>query len=615
MYEWEVYKEIQKKVKEEIRSAKRKFEQLLASKIKEDSKTFYSYVRSKQQIKSQVGPLKDEVGNIITSDMEAAEALNEFFKEVFTVEDSEIPAATEIYEGEEKDKLKYLEITEEMVMAKIRKLKNGKAAGLDGIRPDYIKTLAGEVVKPLTMIFQRSLQETKIPSEWKCANITPLYKKGPSSNVSNYRPVNLTSVPGKLMENILRDAIVDHLEKNKLINETQHGFRKAKSCVSNLLLYWNELTDYIDKGTPVDVVYLDLQKAFDTVPHKRLIAKIKAHGIDGWILKWIHEWLSERKQRVVLNGQISQWNEVSSSVVQGSVLGPVCFSMYMNDMEINLESSTSMFADDTKIIRPIVTQKDRDTLQNDLDKLMVWTQKWQMKFNVDKCSVLHFGYNNPMFMYNMDGRNLQSKTEEKDLGVYINTSMKFNKQCAESVKKANRVIGIIKRNFMNFDRSVIIKLYKSLVRPHLDYAIPVWRPYLKKDITLLENVQRRMTKLIPNLRHKTYEERLKELKLMTLEQRHIRQDLLTFYNIINKNMNINIEGIVEIIGSQKTRGNSFKIRPKHARLEIRKNTFFERIWKTWNELPEEVVSAKTINKFKEELQRYMIFKGHWPSIY
>ena len=274
-----------------------------------------------------------------------------------------------------------------------------------------------------------------------------------------------------------------------------------------------------------------------------------------------------------------------------------------------------MFADDTKIIRPIVTQKDRDTLQNDLDKLMVWTQKWQMKFNVDKCSVLHFGYNNPMFMYNMDGRNLQSKTEEKDLGVYINTSMKFNKQCAESVKKANRVIGIIKRNFMNFDRSVIIKLYKSLVRPHLDYAIPVWRPYLKKDITLLENVQRRMTKLIPNLRHKTYEERLKELKLMTLEQRHIRQDLLTFYNIINKNMNINIEGIVEIIGSQKTRGNSFKIRPKHARLEIRKNTFFERIWKTWNELPEEVVSAKTINKFKEELQRFMIIKGHWPSIY
>ena len=278
-------------------------------------------------------------------------------------------------------------------------------------------------------------------------------------------------------------------------------------------------------------------------------------------------------------------------------------------------SHVSMFADDTKIIRPIVTQKDRDTLQNDLDKLMVWTQKWQMKFNVEKCSVLHFGYNNPMYTYNMDGRNLQSKTEEKDLGVYINTSMKFNKQCAESVKKANRVIGIIKRNFMNFDRSVIIKLYKSLVRPHLDYAIPVWRPYLKKDITLLENVQRRMTKLIPNLRHKTYEERLKELKLMTLEQRHIRQDLLTFYNIINKNMNINIEGIVEIIGSQKTRGNSFKIRPKHARLEIRKNTFFERIWKTWNELPEEVVSAKTINKFKEELQRYMIFKGHWPSIY
>ena len=203
--------------------------------------------------------------------------------------------------------------------------------------------------------------------------------------------------------------------------------------------------------------------------------------------------------------------------------------MCKNDMDKEVESTTSMFADDTKIIRPLLQESDRKILQLDLEKLMRWTKMWQMKFNVDKCSVLHFGYNNPRYKYVMDGRYLQSKEEEKDLGVYVNTTMKFSKQCVESVKKANRVIGIIRRNFTNFDKNVLLNLYKSLVRPHLDYAVQVWKPYLKKDINLMESVQRRMTRLIPGMKEKTYEERLKELNLMSLEQRHIRQDLLSAY--------------------------------------------------------------------------------------
>ena len=324
--------------------------------------------------------------------------------------------------------------------------------------------------------------------------------------------------------------------------------------------------------------------------------------------------VTNRKQRVVINGKKSEWKDVTSSVVQGSVLGPVCFTMYMNDMERTLDSTVSMFADDTKLIRPIVTENDRDILQHDIDKLTRWTSKWQMKFNVSKCSVLHFGHNNPRHKYTMDGSYLQSKEEEKDLGVTVSTTMKFSKQCAESVKKANRVIGIIRRNFSNFDRNVILKLYKSLVRPHLDYAVPVWKPYLRKDINLLEGVQRRMTRLIPGMRDKTYEERLEELKLMSLEQRHTRQDLITFYNITQKNISIDLDGITEIIGNETTRGNSLKIRPRYTRLEIKRNTYFNRIWKHWNGLPEEVVKAGSINSFKDKLQSHMIVKGHWPPI-
>ena len=156
-----------------------------------------------------------------------------------------------------------------------------------------------------------------------------------------------------------------------------------------------------------------------------------------------------------------------------------------------------------------------------------------MSFNTGKTFVMHFGYGNPKYTYYMNGGEIGIKEEEKDLGIYVNASMKFGKQCAEAAKKANKVVGIIKRNFTNFDKEIMINLYKALVRPHLDYCIPVWKPYLKKDIKLLEDVQRRMTKLVPNLKHKSYEERLKVLNLMTVEKRHLRQDMITMYKIIH----------------------------------------------------------------------------------
>ena len=264
------------------------------------------------------------------------------------------------------------------------------------------------------------------------------------------------------MEKLLKDAIVDHLEENHLIKETLHGFRKGKSCVTNMLQYWDKITGYVDKGIPVDVVYLDLQKAFDTVPHNRLMKKVQAHGIEGPILRWITEWLKNRKQRVVLDGVESEWKNVTSSVVQGSVLGPICFTIFMNDMDLDVNSELSKFADDTKVIRPIKRVEDRESLQDDINKLMEWTTKWQMSFNTAKCTVLHFGYGNPNpnYTYYMNGKALSSKEEEKDLGIYVSTSLKFGKQCAEAAKKANRVVGIIKRNFTNFDKDIMMKLYK-----------------------------------------------------------------------------------------------------------------------------------------------------------
>ncbi|KAJ8027222.1 hypothetical protein HOLleu_32304 [Holothuria leucospilota] len=191
----------------------------------------------------------------------------------------------------------------------------------------------------------------------------------------------------------------------------------------------------------------------------------------------------------------------------------------------------------------------------------------------------------------MDGKEMK-ESDEKDLGVYVNTSMKFSRQCAESTKQANRVMGIIKRNFINFDRKVVLNLYKSLIRPHLDYCIQVWRPYLKKkDISLLEGVQRRMTSFITGMESKSYE------------------DLITLYNITQGEIVLKLGNFVEFIRDSKTRGNSKRITPPTVRLEVRRNSFFSRVWKTWNKLPEKVVTAPTLNTFKNRLMECGIFKG------
>ena len=288
-----------------------------------------------------------------------------------------------------------------------------------------------------------------VPDNWRCANITPVFKKGSKSAAGNYRPVSLTCILCKVMESIIRDAIVTHLTKNKLILPSQHGFMKSKSCLTNLLEYLEILTKLVDEGHSVDVIYLDFAKAFDKVPHWRLVQKMKAHGIVGKVVEWVEAWLTGRKQRVVLNGKMSDWAPVESGVPQGSCLGPTCFVIFINDIDnaINIVTSfISKFADDTKVGRVVKDEKDREELQKDLDNLMEWSVEWQMLFNASKCKVVHFGRNNPGFNYTMGGYApagsvLEAVVEEKDVGVVIHNTLKPSVQCAKAAKKANQVLG------------------------------------------------------------------------------------------------------------------------------------------------------------------------------
>ena len=375
------YVKATKEVKKEIKKAKKKFEYKLAQNIKEDKKSFYAYVRSKNKSKPKIEPLAGDNGDVIEDITSMAKNFNKFFSSVFTVEDTEnMPAAENVFSSQSAGALRDVIVCENIIKGKLAKLRSDKAAGADAMSPWLLKEVHDLLVTPISILLRKSLDDGEVPDDWKIANVSPIFKKGVKSQTSNYRPVSLTSQVSKVIESVLRDAIVSHLETNELIRDSQHGFRKGRSCLTNLLVFLDKVTKYIDDGYSVDVIYLDFAKAFDKVPHQRLLDKLKGHGINGKVFNWIESWLTNRRQRVCVRGKFSDWIPVPSGVPQGSVLGPVLFLIFINDLEQGLGSQAVKFADDTKVFSQISTVRDCEILQQDLVLL-------QNGHKIGKCSL------------------------------------------------------------------------------------------------------------------------------------------------------------------------------------------------------------------------------------
>ena len=324
----------------------------------------------------------------------------------------------------------------------------------------------------------------------------------------------------------------------------------------------------MDDGSPVDVIYLDFQKAFDKVTHQRLILKLKSHGMGNSVINWIEQWLTDRRQRVVVDGEVSSWKSVLSGVPQGSVLGPILFLVYINDLEEGVTGNILKFADDTKLFSKTKEIGDKKNLQDDIDKLVKWSEKWQMLFNFGKCKCLHIGPGNTSMNYEMGGTILSTTVKEKDLRVTMNANMKVSEQCRIAASKGNQVLGMIRRNITYKENSLIVPLYKAIVRPQLEYCIQAWSPYLRKDIDMLEKIQRRATKLIPELRDLRYEERLKECGLTTLETRRLRGHQIEVFKILNGYANIDSNIFFEI-KKYIFRGHNFPRITSHNALYLR----------------------------------------------
>ena len=583
------------------RNLKRTFENGLASKLKKNPKAFWAYVSSKVKTSPGIGTLKVGNGKLAETDQDKAHALNSHFVNVFTHEDlSVIPDPDKEYHGEY---LSDIVFTKDEVKKKLETLDPGKSTGPDGLHPALLREVAGDISQFLSDLFRKSLDEGKLPDMWKRGNITPLFKNGSRQELGNYRPISLTSVVCKVMERFIRDAVREHLLSNELICPDQHGFLPGRSTSTQLLECLEEWSDILEQGSTVDVLYLDFRKAFDAVPHQRLLRKLHAHGIRGKVLRWIECFLTGREQRVVLQGQTSSWAQVTSGIPQGSVLGPLCFLIFINDLPDAIGSSIKMYADDAKIYGRADTQQDRTKIQEDVEAVERWTKKWQLPLNTKKCKILHLGARNQRHEYTLEGNVIQKTDAEKDLGIIVDKDMKFHLHCATSIKKANRMLGIIKKSFDFLNEANVSLLYKIMIRPIVEYANAVWGPVYKTDQTKLEQVQRRATRLIPSLRHVPYQERLEKLGLHSLFYRRKRGDMISVFKMMTgRTTGRQLFDVFEQGG--RTRGHKYKMKKSLARKDIKKHRFAQRVINSWNSLPSSVVEADSVASFKTRLDEY-----------
>ena len=601
------YNKVRNAVKRLMRQTKRSFERNISLNAKNNPKAVWAYVRQKMKTKTGVAPLLADIkdtGSIKFDDKEKADILQKQFSSVFTQEpDEDIPTL----EAKTDIKIQSFKITTSSVKRLIKKLKIDKSVGPDEIHPRILIELSDIISEPLALLMNKTLEEGHLPKDWRNAFISAIFKKGARNRAENYRPISLSSIVCKLMESLIKEHVIKHLIDNKLISLKQFGFISGRSTVTQLLHYLDICIENMLRGGVTDAIYLDFAKAFDTVPHRRLIEKLKVYGIEGDILKWIKAFLSNRLQVVKVNGEESFPALVLSGIPQGSVLGPLLFVLYINDLPESVKSQIFLFADDTKVFRPILSEKDSLELQNDINSLDEWTKKWLLMFNPDKCHVLTMGKIEDIkhtHRYTIGPSELEHVFSEKDLGVTFDTDLTFEEHITSKINKANAIMGLIRRSFSFLDKTFFKKLYVTFVRPHLEYAQSVWAPHLKKYVDMLEKVQIRATKMVDGFASLTYEERLRRLDLPTLAYRRARGDMIEVYKHLNIYDKATLPSRFQM--SRSNRNHNLQLiwnKPLDGSRGTQANSFYFRTIPLWNKLPSSAVNAKSMNVFKNELDK------------
>ena len=458
--------------------------------IRKNPKYFFSYAKHLQKTKSTIPVLRDEHGNLATDPSIKAEMLQRQYQKVFSDPDkadiAECMSSPGLPQGLAKG-FSNCQIIRDDIIDALKELDPYAAAPEEDIPARLLTSCKEQLADPLTLFWSKSFDTGYIPDNLKTQFITPIFKKGDRTDPANYRPVSLTSHVMKTFERVLRNILVEHLEENRLISRNQHGFRKKRSCMTQLLSHVEQIYKSLNENDEVDVIYLDFAKAFDKVDHAVLLEKLKRYGVQGKALAWIREFLLDRKQTVVIEGHMSSFQTVRSGVPQGTVLGPILFVLYINDLLHTLEFSKGFsFADDTKLIGAIEDEQSVRCLQEDLNRVIKWSTANNMELHEKKFEVVSYSLNAsktlqqlPFYPSTVEystpcGHVIDPQTSVRDLGVYVSNDRSWSPHVEKTVQGARKMAAWTLSAFRNRSTFVMLTLYKSLVRSKLEYCCPVW---------------------------------------------------------------------------------------------------------------------------------------------
>ena len=616
--------EIETKLQSSYEARRSEQENQAISKIKKDPKAFYGYAKKFSKTNSDIGPFFSKDGDPVTDTEEIVEMLRLQYESVFStpMKDKQIQNPEEFFSSTEAESsLDNISFNRSDIIDKIDCLSSGAACGPDGIPAILLKKCKYSLVDGLEILFRKFLVAGDIPAMLKHAFVIPIHKGGSRGLPANFRPVSLTSHIMKTFERVVREVLVCHLEANSKLNPSQHGFRNKRSCLSQLLEYHDHVLSILEEGQNVDSIYLDFAKAFDKVDKGILCHKLRNMGICGKLGLFLHNFLTDRNQTVLANGKKSTPSLVKSGVPQGTVLGPILFLILINDIDQNIHSNVSLFADDTRIARAVSTEEDVELLQADLDQVYCWQEVNNMEFNSRKFELMRYGKNKILkestsyFTPNWE-LIIEEKESLRDLGVIMSNDASFSSHVEHVCGKVRQKSGWILRTFHTRQTWFLKLLWKTLVQPHVDYCSQLYFPHLNSDMQKIENLQQTYTKKIPEVRHLNYWERLKTLKMYSQERRMERYRIIYAWKIL--------EGISPNCGlisqTSERRGRELKIpaiRGKGRIQTLREASFQVHGARLFNSMPKSIreLTKISVDQFKYKLDVYLQAIPDEPSLH
>ena len=503
----------------------------------------------------------------------------------------------------------------------MNELKQNTSSGPDKFPAILLKRTITSVAKYLVLIMQQTINLDEIPKILTSSIVCPIFKPGKDrKEPSSYRPISLTSVIMRSFEKVIKRQLVAYFEENNLINDSQHGFRKGRSCLTQLLTHYDEILRQIEDGNQVNVLYIDFEKCFDKIDFNILLNKLKLKGVNGNAYNWIKNFLTNRTFKVKVGTEVSKEEIVRSGIPQGTCLGPLLMLIMNFDIDLHIKNGkVGSFADDSKVLNKLTNETDTSKIQQDIESLERWTTANNMKMNNDKFVLLSYNKNEEIDnTYKLsDGTIINEMKETKDLGVVMSNDAKFTKHITNLVSNCKKTISMIFRTFKTRNDQIMLTLYKSLVLSKVDYCSVLWCPNDLSDLRMLEGIQANFTRRMGCAKSDTgnrrdYWERLKYLNLYSIQRRFERYTIIYVWKILheivhNPGLEFRKEG-----PAQLRHGLTCNV-PKTVS-KLREHSFLIRGPKLFNSLPKDIrefpfdsmiSKQQAIDNFKKRLDDYL----------